>query len=65
MSAMRLYDVTGKLVSTLASGYHLLAGMASRPVIGHQDLVFASGAGIYLLKLETEGYTTTRKLIIE
>jgi hypothetical protein len=57
--SLKLYDVTGKLVSTLASGYHD-AGALSFVVCRSS---FASG--LYLLKLETDNSTTTAKLIIE
>ncbi len=57
--ALRLYDVAGQLVTTLAQGY-TLAG-------NHSALLNADklAHGIYLLKFESEGYSTTSKLIIE
>jgi hypothetical protein len=57
--ALRLYDVAGQLVTTLAQGY-TLAG-------SHSALLNADklAHGIYLLKFESEGYSTTSKLIIE
>jgi hypothetical protein len=57
--ALKLYDVTGTLVTTLASGYHN-AGASS--FIVHRSSL---SSGIYVLKLETETRTTTSKLIIE
>ena len=57
--SLRLYDVTGKLVTTLASGYHE-AGTSS--FIVHRS---SFSSGIYLLKLQTETSTTTAKLIVE
>jgi hypothetical protein len=57
--SLKLYDVTGKMVATLATGYHN-AGTSSVTVSRSS---FASG--IYLLKLETDNSTTTSKLIIE
>jgi hypothetical protein len=56
---LRLYDVTGKLVSTLASGYHN-AGTSS--FIVHRSSL---SSGIYVLKLESEGQSLTRKLVIK
>ena len=59
--SLRLYDITGKLVSTLASGY--------RPAGSHSYSLFTTrrsfAAGVYLLKFEAEGYNTTEKLIVE
>jgi hypothetical protein len=57
--SLRLYDVTGKLVTTLANGY-VTAG-------NHSTLVNAEklASGIYLLKFESDNYTTSSKLIIE
>jgi immune inhibitor A len=57
--SLKLYDVTGKLVTTLASGYHT-AGTSS--FIVHRSSL---SSGIYVLKLETETLTATSKLIIE
>jgi hypothetical protein len=56
---LRLYDVTGKAVTTLASGYH----NAGSYVIQVDAAKLAHG--IYVLKLESEGTTTSQKLIIE
>jgi len=57
--SLSLYDVTGKLVTTLANGY-TTAG-------NHSALVNAEklASGIYLLKFESDNYTTTSKLTIE
>jgi hypothetical protein len=57
--SLKLYDVTGKLVATLAKGH---AG------VGASSLKLQASSlakGIYVLKFETEGYRATRKLIIE
>jgi hypothetical protein len=56
---LKLYDVTGTLVTTLVQGYHT-AGSSSFTI--HRSSL---ACGIYLLKLETETATTTSKLIIE
>jgi N-acetylneuraminic acid mutarotase len=60
---LRLYDVTGKLVSTLASGYHP-AGSYSSQLTANSSLQKLA-AGIYILRLDSEGNTTTQKVIIE
>jgi hypothetical protein len=57
--SLRLYDVTGKLVTTLANGY-TTAGNHNAPVNAEK-----LASGIYLLKFESDNYTTTSKLIIE
>jgi hypothetical protein len=59
-ATIKLYDITGQLISTLASGYHnagdyLLAA-------GGQRL---AASGVYVLKLTTSNTTTTAKLVIE
>ena len=65
---LALYDVTGTLVTTLASGYHT-AGSSSfivhRCACRHREARASFARGIYLLKLETETRTATSKLIIE
>ncbi len=58
---LKLYDATGKLVSTLASGYHATGNHAYRL----SPTTYRLSAGVYLLSLETEGCATTSKLIIE
>ena len=57
--SLKLYDVTGKLVTTLANGY-TVAG-------NHNALINAEklARGIYLLKFDSDDYKTTSKLIIE
>jgi hypothetical protein len=59
--SLRLYDVTGKLVSTLASGYRPAGNYAYRL----SPTAYRLSAGVYLLKYETAGEHTTQKLIIE
>jgi hypothetical protein len=56
---LKLYDVTGALVTTLVQGYHT-AGSSS--FIVHRSSL---ACGIYLLSLETEDGKTAGKLIIE
>ena len=56
---LKLYDITGQLVSTLASGYDN-AGASSLKLQAS-----SLSAGIYILKLSTETSTLTQKLIIE
>jgi hypothetical protein len=57
--SLKLYDVTGTLVTTLASG-HRNAGTSS--FIVHRSSL---SSGIYMLKLESDNTTATAKLIIE
>jgi hypothetical protein len=55
---LRLYDVTGTLVTTLASGYHT-AGVHSLAAPN------SLAKGIYLLKLATATSSSTLKVIVE
>jgi hypothetical protein len=57
--SLKLYDISGKLVTTLAGGY-----ATSGSHTAHLDARNLA-SGIYLLKFESNGYTTTEKLIIE
>jgi hypothetical protein len=57
--SLRLYDVSGKLVTTLASGYTAAGSHAA--LINAEKLA----RGIYLVTFETDSYNTTEKLIIE
>jgi hypothetical protein len=65
---LKLYDVTGAFVTTLTSGYHN-AGSYSFTVVpagtAKREHRSSLACGIYLLKLESEGYTVTSKLTIE
>jgi hypothetical protein len=56
---LRLYDVTGKLARTLASGYHT-AGTSSF-IVPRSSL----SSGIYMIELETGGMSLSQKLIVE
>jgi hypothetical protein len=58
--SLKLYDLTGKLVTVLASGRRA-------PGVYTQVLERSSGlaSGIYLLRFDGDGQTTTRKLILE
>jgi hypothetical protein len=58
---LALYDVTGKLVTTLASGYRA-AGSSSLCLSAPRG---AFPRGIYLLKLEARGLSLSEKLIME
>jgi hypothetical protein len=58
-ASLKLFDVTGKLVATLASGYHA-AGLSSLRLSPS-----SLSSGMYILNLTTECATLTRKLIIE
>jgi hypothetical protein len=60
---INLYDVTGKLVSTLVSGYRSAGTYSSQ--LTANSLQQRPAAGVYVLKLENEGHTTTSKLIIQ
>jgi hypothetical protein len=58
-ASLKLYDVTGSLVSTLVSGYTTV-GAHNAPLSSEK-----LARGIYLLKFQSEGNTTTTKLIVE
>ena len=58
---LKLHDITGKLVSTLASGYHAAGAYSSRLTANSERLA----AGIYVLKYEAGEYRATEKLVIE
>ena len=55
-ASLKLYDVTGKLVRVLMSGYQHEGSYSYR--------ISDSGRGIYLLKFSTESSTCTRKLVV-
>jgi hypothetical protein len=57
--SLKLYDVTGQLVTTLGSGYHRAGASSLR--LSPSSL----SSGIYLLRLATENTTLTRKLVVE
>ena len=57
--SLRLYDISGQLVATLANGYH--SAGASTLKLQASSLP----AGIYIIRLEADNTTTTQKLIVE
>jgi len=59
--SLRLYDITGKLVSTLASGNHRAGSYSCSLLTGQYSLA----RGIYVLELEACGLRLGRKLVIE
>jgi hypothetical protein len=59
-ASLKLYDITGKLVAALADGYYS-AGNYSLSFGGRRPAV----SGVYVLRLEVDNATLTRKLIIE
>jgi hypothetical protein len=59
--SVRLYDITGKLVSTLASGHHRAGSYSCSLLTTHYSLA----SGIYVLELEACGLRLGRKLVIE
>jgi len=59
--SQKLYNVAGKLVGTLASGYHPAGCHAYRL----SPTAYRLSAGVYILKFETEGYRVTEKLVVE
>jgi hypothetical protein len=61
--SLKLYDIAGRLVSTLASGYHA-AGTYSLPITA-SGLEQKLAAGIYVIRLDSDGRRTTQKLVVE
>jgi hypothetical protein len=59
--SLRLYDVTGKLVTALASGYYPAGSFRYSLLTTRHSLA----GGIYLLRLESAGFQATQKLIVE
>jgi hypothetical protein len=61
---VRIYSTTGTVVRTLCSSslapaYYSLV-WNGRDANGHQ-----AGAGVYLVRIETDGFTTTRKFVLQ
>jgi hypothetical protein len=59
--SLKLYDITGKLKATLASGNHPAGEYGTQLTAGRSQL----SAGVYLLEYEAGDYRTTEKLVIE
>ncbi|HPR88243.1 MAG TPA: FlgD immunoglobulin-like domain containing protein [bacterium] len=60
--ALKIYDMRGQLVRTLASG-SFSAGTHQLSWDGRNDSGDVTSAGTYLYRLESEGQTVTRKMI--
>jgi hypothetical protein len=61
--ALRIHDVTGRLVRTLAHGT-ANAGTHTLQWDGRDDRGTRVSSGVYLLRLETTGAAQTRKLVL-
>ena len=61
--SLKLYDITGKLVSTLAGGYHSAGNYSLQLTANSSQQKLA--AGIYVMRLDSDSYHATEKLIIE
>jgi hypothetical protein len=59
--SLELFDISGKLVSTLVSGYHPAGSYSCSLLAAHHSLA----CGVYLVRLETAGRQVVRKLILE
>jgi hypothetical protein len=59
-ASLKLYDVKGRLVTTLAEGF-CEAGISHTATVDARQLA----RGVYLLKLNSGGCSRTRKLILE
>jgi hypothetical protein len=59
--SLRLHDITGRVVATLASGYHPAGEYSSQLTVCGSRL----SAGVYLLDYEAGDCRTTEKLVIE
>ena len=61
--ALRLFDVSGRVVHTLFEG-HRPAGETAIRWNGRDAAGNALRAGIYLYRLEADGVTASRKLVV-
>jgi hypothetical protein len=56
--SLKLFDISGRLVSTLVSGYHPAGSYSCSPLTTHYSLA----CGIYFLRLAADGASATCKL---
>ncbi len=61
---MAIYDVTGALVKTLATGEVLKAGNFTRRWDGTNNGGASVASGIYFLQMKTESFTKTKRLVL-
>lgn len=61
--SLRIYDVAGRLVRTLAGGV-APAGAHTRQWDGRDDRGAAVASGVYILRLEAGGTALTRKMVL-
>ena len=59
--SLKLYEVSGKLVSTLVEGYHPAGSYSYSLLTIHQS----PASGIYVIRLDSDSYHATEKLVIE
>ncbi len=61
--SLKVHDVSGKLVKTLVAGMHP-AGSYSVRWAAEDDAGNRVGPGIYFARIETDGFTDTKKMIL-
>ena len=61
--SLKVYDITGKEVSTLVSGY-LKPGTYEVQFPGKKNSNFQLPSGVYFYKLEAGNFTATKKLML-
>jgi hypothetical protein len=61
---LSIYDLTGRLIRTLRNGTVEPAGRHKATWNGRDDQGRAVAAGVYFYRLETEGYTETRRMTL-
>jgi hypothetical protein len=59
--SLKLYDITGKLVSTLVDGHYPAGSYSYSLLPAHYSLA----SGVYVMRLDSDSYHATEKLVIE
>lgn len=61
---IRIYDLTGRLVKTLASGEFMSAGLQSWTWLGRDSQGREVSSGVYLVRLEAGQYRATGRMVL-
>jgi len=61
---VRIYDVTGRLVTTLASGEVTASGMQSWTWMGRDAQEQDVSSGVYLVRLEAGPFQTSGRMVL-
>jgi hypothetical protein len=63
--SLRVHDVSGRVVRTLAQGQQVASGRHVISWDGRDDAGRPASAGVYYVRMNTEGFAANRKIVLQ